>query len=93
MAVKTAIIGLGIMGRRMLEHMLPHEEFAPVAMWDPAPEACAEAQRLAPGVPLAASAEAAMTAADLVYLACPPVPRRLRSPPRSASRKRCHVCC
>ena len=76
MAVKTAIIGLGIMGRRMLEHMLPHEEFAPVAMWDPAPEACAEAQMLAPGVPLAASAEAAMAAADLVSLACPPVPRK-----------------
>ncbi|SDI43872.1 Gfo/Idh/MocA family protein [Alloyangia pacifica] len=75
MAVKTAIIGLGIMGRRMLEHMRLHEGYTVTAMWDPSPEGCAAAQALAPETPLAGSAEAAMAGADLVYLACPPVPR------------------
>ncbi len=76
MAVKTAVIGLGIMGRRMLENMMPHDGYDPVALWDPDPAACAAAQALTPGVPVAASAEAAIAAADLVYLACPPVPRK-----------------
>ena len=39
MTLKTAIIGLGIMGRRMLEHMARHPGYAPVALWDPDPEA------------------------------------------------------
>ncbi|MBE9639732.1 Gfo/Idh/MocA family oxidoreductase [Salipiger mangrovisoli] len=75
MAVKTAIIGLGIMGRRMLEHMRQHEGYSVTAMWDPSPDGCAAARALAPETPLAASAEEAMAGADLVYLACPPVPR------------------
>ncbi len=76
MAVKTAIIGLGIMGRRMLEHMLLHPEFDVVAVWDPDPAACKTTLSLAPDTSLAASADAAIAAADLVYLACPPVPRK-----------------
>jgi predicted dehydrogenase len=76
MAVKTAVIGLGIMGRRMLEHMRLHEGYAPVALWDPDPAACATAQALAPGARVARSAEEAIAEADLVYLACPPVPRK-----------------
>lgn len=76
MTVKTAIIGLGIMGRRMLEHMELHQGYVPVALWDPDPVACAAAQAIAPGAQIAASAEAAIGAADLVYLACPPVPRK-----------------
>ena len=43
MAHKTGIIGLGIMGRRMLEHMHRHAEFAPTALWDPNADACAQA--------------------------------------------------
>ncbi|MDX1779724.1 MAG: Gfo/Idh/MocA family oxidoreductase [Thalassovita sp.] len=76
MAVKTAIIGLGIMGQRMLEHMQRHPGYAPVALWDPNEGACAAALKLAPGAEIAASAEAAIAAADLVYLACPPAPRK-----------------
>lgn len=76
MAVKTAVIGLGIMGRRMLEHMEMHPGYAPVALWDPDPKACAQAQVIAPGAQIAPSAEGAIGAADLVYLACPPVPRK-----------------
>ena len=33
--IKVAIIGLGIMGRRMLQHMRIHEKFAPNYLWDP----------------------------------------------------------
>ena len=49
MAVKTALIGLGIMGRRMLEHMVRHNGYEPIALWDPDPEACAQAVRTGPG--------------------------------------------
>jgi predicted dehydrogenase len=76
MVVKTAIIGLGIMGRRMLEHMDLHQDFLPVAMWDPNPDACRAAQRIVPGARISASADEAIAQADLVYLACPPVPRK-----------------
>jgi predicted dehydrogenase len=75
MTVKTAIIGLGIMGRRMLEHMKRHPGYELVAMWDPSPQACEDARSLAPDVSVAVSAEQAFAAADLVYLACPPIPR------------------
>ena len=76
MAVKTALIGLGIMGRRMLEHMVRHNGYEPIALWDPDPEACAQAVRLAPDAAIATSADAAMDAADLIYLSCPPAPRK-----------------
>lgn len=73
---RAAIIGLGIMGRRMLDNMLFHAEFEPVALWDPSEEACAKAAEMAPDAAIAASAEDAIRAADVVYLACPPVPRK-----------------
>lgn len=76
MAIKTAIIGLGIMGRRMLENMRLHEGFAPDQLWDPDPAACALALAEAPGATIAISVEAAIAAADLIYLACPPAPRK-----------------
>ncbi|GHD58281.1 hypothetical protein GCM10017083_41010 [Thalassobaculum fulvum] len=76
MTHKTAIIGLGIMGRRLLDNLVFHPGFEPVALWDPSPESCAKAREVAPGVPVVDSAEAAIAAADVVYLACPPVPRK-----------------
>ena len=76
MTVKTALVGLGIMGRRMLEHMGRHPGYDPVAFWDPDAAACQMARRLAPGAEIAATAEEAIAAADLVYLACPPAPRK-----------------
>lgn len=76
MTIKTAIIGLGIMGRRMLEHMMSHPEFSVVAIWDPDAAACKAAQDIAPDVVITQSAANAIAAADLVYLACPPVPRK-----------------
>ncbi|GAB4541377.1 MAG: hypothetical protein Tsb0019_41110 [Roseibium sp.] len=76
MAVRAAIIGLGIMGRRMIENMVRHPGYQPVALWDPDPDACRAAQALAPGARIVADAEEAIAEADLVYLACPPVPRK-----------------
>ncbi len=76
MTTKVAVIGLGIMGRRMLEHMELHDALSPVAMWDPDADACAQAARVTPDVQISASAEDAIAAADLVYLACPPEPRK-----------------
>ncbi len=76
MTVKTAVIGLGIMGRRMVEHMALHAGYEPVALWDPDPEACRKARALAPGAQVTDCAEDAIAAADLVYLACPPAPRK-----------------
>lgn len=73
---KTAIIGLGIMGRRMLTHMRSHPAFSPELLWDPSPGACRTALSEAPGAVVAQSAEAAIAGADVVYLACPPAPRK-----------------
>jgi predicted dehydrogenase len=76
MAINTAIIGLGIMGQRMLEHMMLHPGFSVTAIWDPDAQACQAAQKLAPSARLVSNASDAIAAADLVYLACPPAPRK-----------------
>ena len=76
MAIKVTIIGLGIMGRRMLEHMNLHAAFQPSAFWDPDPAACSAAKQMSPDTRLASSADDALGDADLVYLACPPRPRK-----------------
>lgn len=76
MAIKTAIIGLGIMGQRMLAEMEAHDGFAPDLIWDPAPQQAVLQGALARGARLTDTAAQAIAAADLVYLACPPAPRR-----------------
>jgi predicted dehydrogenase len=73
---KVAIIGLGIMGRRMLAHMQLHPAFSPEWLWDPSPQACRAALEQAPEATVTQSAEEAIAGADVVYLACPPVPRK-----------------
>ena len=72
MIVKVAIIGLGIMGRRMLEHMRKHEKFEPNFLWDPDKIACEKAIEIDTEAKIMDSPEEAIDAADLVYLACPP---------------------
>jgi predicted dehydrogenase len=76
MTHKIAIIGLGIMGRRMLENALQHPAFEVCGVWDPSPTSVAKTREMAPGVHVAANAQAAMAGADVVYLACPPGPRK-----------------
>jgi len=58
----------------MAEHMSLHPFFTPVAMWDPDPAACSVEQEFAPNAQVTITPEAAIAAADLVFLACPPVP-------------------
>ena len=76
MTHKMAIIGLGIMGRRMLENALQHPACEVCGVWDPSPASVAKTLEMAPGVHVAANAQAAMAGADVVYLACPPGPRK-----------------
>jgi predicted dehydrogenase len=75
MSIKVAIIGLGIMGTRMLTHMRLHEKFKPDYLWDPNPKACENALKLDNQCSIMKSAEEAIENADLVYLACPPTVR------------------
>ena len=76
MNIRTGIIGLGIMGRRMAEQMALHPDFSVEAIWDPDAASCKLAREVVPSARLAESAAAAMKDVDLVYLACPPAPRK-----------------
>ncbi|NNE23163.1 MAG: Gfo/Idh/MocA family oxidoreductase [Rhizobiales bacterium] len=84
---RTGIIGLGIMGRRMLEHMVLHAAFAPVLLWDPSPNACRAAAGLCPQAQIAGSPDEVIAGAELIYLACPPVPRKAYALTASAAGK------
>ena len=75
MVIKVAIIGLGIMGRRMLQHMRIHENFEPNYLWDPNKSACEKATAIDLEAKIMGGPEQAIDAADLVYLACPPMAR------------------
>jgi predicted dehydrogenase len=76
MTHKMALIGLGIMGRRMLDNVRLHPAFEVSGLWDPSPTAVAGTRELMPDAPVSPSAELAMQGADAVYLACPPGPRK-----------------
>jgi predicted dehydrogenase len=73
---KFAIIGLGIMGRRMLENVLRHPEFEVCGLWDPSADSLSKTRLMLPKAPIAQSAQDAMREANVVYLACPPGPRK-----------------
>ena len=73
---KFAIIGLGIMGRRMLENVMLHSAFEVCGLWDPLSDSLDKTRALWSNAPLAESAQAAMLGANVVYLACPPAPRK-----------------
>ena len=77
MTTSVAIIGLGIMGTRMMKHMRLHEEFSPDYLWDPNPNACENAIKLDSKSKIMKSANEAIEKADLVYLACPPTVREI----------------
>ena len=44
MTHKIAILGLGIMGRRLLAQLGQHASFQVTAIWDPAEASCAKAR-------------------------------------------------
>ncbi len=68
------IIGLGVMGTRMLAQFEAHEGFEVVAAWDPSEQACGRAKGLVPGLRIAGSANAVAEAdgVDCLYIASPP---------------------
>jgi predicted dehydrogenase len=74
MAHGIALIGLGIMGRRMIGRLVQHGGFRIVALWDPSREACAAAAHEAQGAAIADSPAAIMARDDVrcVYIASPP---------------------
>jgi predicted dehydrogenase len=75
MAHRIGIIGLGIMGQRMLGAMATHSGFSVAAAWDAAPEAMAWLLREHKEIAPAASAAALAGRRDLdgLYIASPPV--------------------
>lgn len=74
MAHRIGILGLGIMGERMLRNMRGHSAFTIAAAWDPAAAALAKLDQLAPTARAAADAAALVAdpAIDCVYIAAPP---------------------
>ncbi|TDQ61903.1 putative dehydrogenase [Maritalea mobilis] len=77
MSKTIAVIGLGIMGQRMLHALSTYPAFEVTHMWDPSEAAQHVARDIAPHANIPATAEAAIDAVDLIYLACPPAPRHV----------------
>ena len=75
---RVGVIGLGSIGRRMLEAIFAHAEFAPALAWDPGPGAIEAAVKQFPNLPIAADSGAIFDdpSVGLVYLACPPETHR-----------------
>lgn len=71
----VAVIGLGVMGQRMLGSMALSPHFGVVTAWDPDAGACERTRASYPEIRIAESAEDAIEAEDnrVVYIACPPV--------------------
>ncbi len=76
MITKVAIIGLGIMGNRMLKHMKLHDDFQPDFLWDPDETKCLDTIKENPDSKIMNSPSEAIKVADLIYLACPPIVRK-----------------
>ncbi|HJT07590.1 MAG TPA: Gfo/Idh/MocA family oxidoreductase [Stellaceae bacterium] len=74
MAHRIGILGLGIMGERMLRNMRDHPAFAVAAAWDPAGAALDKLSQLLPTARAASDAAALVAdpAVDCVYIAAPP---------------------
>ena len=70
----VAIIGLGIMGTRMMSSLTFSDKFRLVAAWDPSDHAREVAAVDYPGLQMAKDAATAISAdgVDIVYIACPP---------------------
>ena len=72
---QVAIIGLGMMGRRMASNMAAHHKFNIYAGWDPNPAACAQARAEHPEIWIGETAQDIIgnSQTDLVYVASPPL--------------------
>ncbi|MFN7332519.1 MAG: Gfo/Idh/MocA family protein, partial [bacterium] len=72
--VTLGIIGLGIMGERLLRAALEHasESVTPVAVWDPAPAAATRLAGISGAPRMLATPDAVIAACDCLYIAAPP---------------------
>ncbi len=72
---RVSVIGLGVMGQRMLGSMARNDRFSAVTAWDPDAGARDVTRGLYPEIRIANSAEDAISGqdVDVVYIACPPV--------------------
>lgn len=77
----VTVIGLGVMGQRMLGSMARNERFRVTRAWDPDAAACRLTREQYPHIQIAESAEAAIGSPDtnVVYIACPPAFHRLHA--------------
>ncbi len=93
MGHKTSIIGLGVMGQRMLGTMHRYAGFNVVLAWDPDPAVCEATAKRYPRVTIADSAEEAIKSDEtsVVYIACPPVAHDVHA--RTAFEASKHVWC
>ena len=78
MTHKVSMIGLGVMGQRMLTNMTAHDQFTVVSAWDPDAGACARTRERFADVFIAESAAAASAdpRSTVVYIASPPIAHR-----------------
>lgn len=74
----VAVIGLGVMGHRMLTNMTAHGGFDVSLAWDPKEDACRIASEKFADVRIGSSAQQVITdpAIDIVYIASPPSSHR-----------------
>ena len=72
--VRLGVIGFGIMGERLVNNAagLDPASVTIAGVWDPSAAAMARLAETLPAIPQMASAEAAMAAADCLYIATPP---------------------
>jgi len=72
--LNIGVIGLGVMGQRMLERLKSHPRLQPSLVWDANPQALAQVVRQYPQLRAATSAEALLASQglDSAYLATPP---------------------
>jgi len=75
---KVAIIGLGVIGQRMLSNMPNQGRLEIVGGWDQSSEACATAREKFPWLAIADSADALIRSAatEVVYIGVPPMAHR-----------------
>lgn len=70
----VSVVGLGVMGQRMLASMARNDRFEVVCAWDPDDGACRRTRDRYPQIRIAESGEEAVTTPEssVVYIACPP---------------------
>lgn len=70
--LKLGIIGLGIMGERLMRAALAHAGTEVVAVWDPSDAAVERLAGITGDIAMSGSVEQVIAAADAVYVASPP---------------------